>query len=102
MRSQQVFQYCLIDAELTAGISFSRAAETSDDPLRQASNMEQAERACQTALDFTAGSHLARAVGDKIQYKTEYLRDLLNKNRKWRMTFALEPINPPSTKPHAA
>lgn len=90
MRSEQVFQYCLIDAELTAGITFCRAAETSQDPSRRASNMEQAECAFHAALDFTSRARLAQALQGAIDSKTDYLRYLLSGNRKQRATFKLE------------
>ncbi|HTU32845.1 MAG TPA: hypothetical protein VMF66_03485 [Candidatus Acidoferrum sp.] len=101
MGSQQVFQR-LIDAELTAAISFCRAAETSQDRSRIASNMEQAERACQAALDFTARAHLPPALQDVIQRKIDYVRRLLSENRKRRMVFKLESADGPSNKRSAA
>lgn len=102
MRSHQVFQYRLIDTELTAGISFFRAAETSEDPSRRAFNMEHAERACQAALDFTAQTHLVPFLQNAIEKKTAYLRHLLNESRSRRVIFTLDSVELSSKKRSAA
>jgi hypothetical protein len=93
MESTEIFQYSLIDAELTAAISYCRAAATSENLSRKARNMEEAERAWQVAQDFTRRTNLTRSMQDVVEHKTEFLQSLLSESRKPRVIFKLDPIN---------
>ncbi len=102
MASKEKLQYRLIDTQLTAGISYCRAAETSDDPSRKAFNIEQAERACKSALEFTRRTRLTAAMQDTVERKIEYLRELLSANRRRRVSFKFELLRPQLKKRGAA
>lgn len=93
MRSKRVFQYHVIDSELTAGIGFCRAAETSQDLSRKISNMESAERAYQAALGFIGLAKLTRKMRVAIEQKADRLRRLLDDSRR------LERDSSPSGRP---
>jgi hypothetical protein len=89
MRSRQDLQYQLIDAELTVGITYCRAAAGSRDPRKRASNLEQAERAYRTAVDFERRTKLKTPNKNALKYKTDYLRQTLDQIRAERVTFTL-------------
>lgn len=92
MTQREICRYRVIETELTIGLTYCRAALSCGDPQRKASNIAQAQRAYDGALDYTRTSKLSREMKQHLEYKTDCLRRLLLQDRPSRVIFKLEPI----------
>lgn len=92
MTQRDICRYRVIETELTIGLTYCRAALSSGDPQRRASNIAQAQRAYDGALDHTRTSKLSQKMKQSLEYKTDCLRRLLHQDRPSRVIFKLEPI----------
>lgn len=94
MTQREICRYRVIETELITGLTYCRAAFSSGDPQKRASNIAQAQRAYDGALDYTRTSKLNQEMKQNLEYKTDCLRRLLHQDQPSRVIFTLEPIRP--------
>ena len=91
MVSFRNLRFRCIRTELMVGITHCRAAATSNNALRKASNIQKARKAYKAALEIARETKLTRRMRRNVRTETAYLRELLETSQPSKVILKFEP-----------